>query len=171
MINKKVAVLVENNYEDQELWYPYLRFIEAGFDVTIIGTEANVEYKGKYGYPVKSQMCRFDALKENWDAIIIPGGWAPDKLRRYKEVLELIRTANERKAVIGAICHAGWLLVSADIIRSKKVTSFYAIKDDLINAGGNWVDEEVVIDDNLVTSRTPMDLPVFMKTIINKLTT
>lgn len=163
---KRVAVLVEREYEDQELWYPYLRLLEAGCNVSVVGPEANTEYLSKHGYPITSSICRVDANKVDWDAVIIPGGWAPDRLRRYPEMVELVRKTNQRGGVVAAICHGPSLLVSADIVRGKKVTSFDAIKDDLIHAGANWGDAEVVVDGNLITSRTPADLVPFMKAVL-----
>lgn len=168
-MTKKIAVLVENDYEDQEFWYPYLRMKEEGYDVYAVGPEFDIVFKSKHGYPVKSTICRFDGSKEDWAAVIIPGGWAPDKLRRYPEMLDLVKKSNEQGAVIAAICHAGSLLVSADILKGKTVTSYDAIKDDMVNAGAKWVDEEVVTDGNLITSRTPNDLPEFVREIVKAL--
>lgn len=166
---KRIAVLVEKDYEDLELWYPYLRLQEAGFDVTVVGTEGRREYISKHGYPVQAQLSRFDAVGQEWDAVIIPGGWAPDKLRMYPEIVELVRKTNERQGVVAAICHGPSVLVSADVVRGRQVTSYQAIKDDLIHAGGNWVDKEVAVDGNLITSRTPEDLPAFARAILQAL--
>jgi len=163
---KRVAVLVEREYEDLELWYPYLRLVEAGCNVSVVGPEADREYLSKHGYPIKSCTCMVDANKQDWDAVVIPGGWAPDRLRRYPEMVELVRKTNGRGGIVAAICHGPSLLVSADIVRGKKVTSYAAIKDDLIHAGANWTDAEVVVDGNLVTSRTPADLVPFMKAVL-----
>lgn len=166
MADKKIAVLVERDYEDLELWYPYLRLQEAGFHVTVVGPEADQEYLSKHGYAVKSQMSRFEAKEQEWDAVIVPGGWAPDKLRMYPEIIELVRKTYERQGIVAAICHGPSVLVSADVVRGKKVTSYRAIKDDLVHAEGDWLDEEVVVDSNLITSRTPADLPAFSRAIL-----
>jgi protease I len=155
---KRVAVLAEDNYQDLELWYPLLRMREAGAEVKVIGTGSAETYTSKYGYPVT-----VDAAA---DAVIIPGGYAPDRLRRYPAVLKLVRETFEQGKIVAAICHAGWVPASAGILKGKKATCFFAIKDDLINAGATYLDQEVVQDGNLITSRTPDDLPAFCRTII-----
>jgi protease I len=165
-VKKRIAVLVEREYEDLELWYPYLRLVEAGYDVAIVGPEANKEYPSKHGYMIKSCIGMAEAKDQKWDGIVIPGGWAPDRLRIYPEMVELVRKTNERNGVVAAICHGPSLLVSADIVRDKKATSYVAIKDDLIHAGAKWSDAEVVTDGNLITSRTPRDLVPFTKAIL-----
>ena len=165
-VKKRIAVLVEREYEDMELWYPYLRLVEAGYDVAIVGPEANKEYPSKHGYMIKSSIGMVEAKEQDWDGVIIPGGWAPDRLRIHSEMVELVRKTHERNGVIAAICHGPSLLVSADILRGKKTTSYVAIKDDLIHAGAQWSDAEVVTDGNLVTSRTPRDLVPFAKAIL-----
>ena len=167
--NKKVIMLVEDNFEDLELWYPVLRLREEKITVNIVGAEKNKIYKGKHGIPVKSDFNFEEIDSSNYDALLILGGWAPDRLRRYSLVKNLIKTMNNQKKIIGTICHAGWVLASSEIINKREVTSVSAIKDDLKNAGANWKNKEVVVDNNLVTSRTPKDLPIFVKTIIDKL--
>jgi len=168
-MKKKIAILIEKDYEDQEFWYPYFRLLEEGFEVVVVGPEADTVYTSKYGYPAKSTQNRFDALKETWDAVIVPGGWAPDKLRRYPEIVNLVKKASDGGAVIGAICHAGSLLVSAKILKGKRATAFEAIKDDMINAGVQWEDKPAVVDGTLVTSRSPKDLPDYMREIVKLL--
>ena len=170
-VKKRIAVLVEREYEDLELWYPYLRLVEAGYDVAIVGPEANKEYPSKHGYMIESCIGMVEAKDQDWDAVVIPGGWAPDRLRVYPEMVDLVRQTNARNGVVAAICHGPSLLVSADIVRGKKVTSYVAVKDDLVHAGGNWSDAEVVIDGNLITSRTPRDLVPFTKAILTALGT
>ena len=165
-VKQRIAVLVEREYEDMELWYPYLRLTEAGYDVAIVGPEANKEYPSKHGYMIKSCIGMVEAKDQDWDAVVIPGGWAPDRLRIYPEMVELVRKTNERNGVVAAICHGPSLLVSADIVRDKKTTSYVAIKDDLVHAGAKWNDAEVVTDGNLITSRTPRDLVPFTKAIL-----
>lgn len=176
--NKEIAILVEDEFEDVEFWYPYFRLKEAQYDATIVGSGANKEYKGKHGYVIQSDSFLFGPIKimsmseakeKDWDAVIIPGGWSPDKLRQYPAILDIVRKTNERNGIIASICHGASVLVSAGILGGKKVTSYIAIKDDLINAGATWVDQEVVVNGNLITSRMPKDLPAFMKAVIHAL--
>jgi len=163
---KRVAVLAEDVYEDLELWYPLIRLREAGAETFVVGTGSKEEYTGKYGHPVKVDRTADQVNAAEVDAVVVPGGYAPDKLRRYPAVLKLVRDAFEQGKVVAAICHAGWVLISAGILKGKRVTSVSAIKDDMINAGATWVNEEVVRDGNLISSRTPADLPAFCRTII-----
>lgn len=165
---KKVAVLVEDQYQVLEVWYPYLRLREEGIETVLVGT-GKKEYKSKEGYPAEEELSIKDAKVSDFDAVVIPGGYAPDILRRHKEVLSFVREMSLQGKVVAAICHAGWVIASAGIVKGKKVTGFFAIKDDLINAGGQYVDKEVVVDGNLITSRTPFDLPAFCREIIKKL--
>jgi len=163
---KHFAVVVEDLYEDQELWYPVRRLTEAGARVTIVGPEAGVTYKSKHGYPATSDKAAGDLPVDEVDGVIIPGGYAPDRMRRHEPMVRLVREAYQAGKVVAAICHGGWLLCSADVLEGKEATSFSAIKDDMIHAGATWVDQEVVRDDNLITSRTPDDLPAFLRVII-----
>jgi protease I len=168
---KKVALFVANEYEDLEAWYPYLRLKEAGVDVTVIGSD-NVEgdvAKSKHGYPIKIDKKAAEVDPKEFDGVIIPGGWAPDKLRRCNNTLDFVRDMYENNKLIASICHGGWVLASADVVEGKTLTSTTAIRDDLINAGAVWVDEEVVVDDKLVTSRSPKDLPAYLKEILQEL--
>ena len=165
---KKIAVLVEEQYQDLEVWYPYLRLKEAGYDVSTVGTGKG-EYPSKRGYPVVEDIPIDRANAADFDAVVIPGGYAPDFLRRHKKINAFVREINERGGVVASICHGGWVLASADILRGRKVTSFFAIRDDMVNAGAEWRDAEVVVDGNLVTSRKPEDLPAFLKAIIKLL--
>ena len=165
---KRVAILVEDLYQDQEVWYPYYRLKEAGVDVVLVGT-GKKEYKGKYGYPLTAERTAGQVSAQDIDGVIVPGGYAPDLLRRYPAVIQLVQEANLQGKIIGAICHAGWVLCSADVLRGKTVTCFSAIRDDVVNAGATFVDREVVRDGNLITSRKPDDLPAFMRTIIDAL--
>jgi protease I len=167
---KRIAVLAEDNYQELELWYPALRMREAGAQVSVVGMAGVEEYHSKLGYPVKVDVAADAVSAEDFDAVIVPGGYAPDRMRRHKEMLDLVRGVFERGGVVAAICHAGWVPISAGIVRGKRVTSFSAIKDDLVNAGAEWVDEEVVQDSNLITSRVPTDLPAFCRTVIAALT-
>lgn len=161
LVGKRIVVLVEHHYQDLEVWYPILRLREAGCKVQVVGTGAP-EYVGKYGYPVKVDKNADKVRSAGVDGLVIPGGWAPDKLRLSEHVLQLVREMNRAKKPIACICHGGWVLVSAGVLRGRKVTSYAAIRDDMVNAGAKWVDEEVVTDKNLVTSRKPDDLPAFM---------
>jgi len=161
----KVAVLVEALYQDMEVWYPYLRLKEDGHTAIAAGC-GEKGYIGKYGYPITVDAHVKDLDATTLDGIVIPGGWAPDKLRLHKPVLDLTRAMVEQGRVVAAICHAGWVLASAGICRGRELTSYAAIRDDLVNAGARWVDREVVRDGNLITSRTPADLPAFMRTTL-----
>lgn len=165
---KKVAVLVEDNYQVLEVWYPYLRLREEGIETILVGTGRKA-YKSKEGYPAQEGLSIKKAKTEDFDAVVIPGGYAPDILRRHKEVNNFVRDMYNKGKFVAAICHGGWVLVSAGILRDKKVTGFYAIKDDLMNAGAEFMDKEVVVDDNLITSRNPDDLPAFCSQLIKKL--
>ena len=163
---KRIAVLAEDTYEDLELLYPWLRLIEAGAQVDVVGTGSADTYHSKHGYPIKVDVAADDVNADDYDGVVVPGGFAPDRMRRYPAVTGLVRTLAEQGKVVAAICHAGWVFVSADILRGKTVTSTAAIKDDMINAGAKWIDREVVQDGNMITSRKPGDLPAFMRAII-----
>ena len=163
-----VAVLVEDLFEDLELWYPVIRMREAGARVVLLGGGKD-EYHGKHGLSARPDGPVESLQAKDLDALIIPGGYSPDRMRRHRAMVELVANAHKAGKIVAAICHAGWMLVSADIIRGRTVTSYFSIKDDLVNAGGNWVDKEVVVDGCLVTSRTPDDLPAFMRAIIGVL--
>jgi protease I len=166
---KRIALLVEDGYQDLEVWYPKLRLTEAGAEVVTIGTITGPNYKGKWGYPITVDKMASEVNANDFDAIVIPGGWAPDKLRMHTYVIDLVKAIHQAGKPVAAICHAGSVLVSADIVKGKTLTSYVAIKDDLIHAGANWVDREVVVDGNLITSRKPDDLPVFCRELIQML--
>ena len=166
---KRVAVLAEQLYEDLELWYPLLRLREAGADVFVVGSGTADEYRSKHGYPVKVDAEADTVTAAQFDAVIIPGGYAPDYMRRCPAMIRLVREANEQGKIVAAICHAGWMLSSASIARGRTLTCFTSIKDDLVNAGATYVDREVVRDGNLITSRVPGDLPAFLREIISAL--
>ncbi len=162
----KVAVFAENMYQELELWYPVLRFKEAGAQVTVVGPEKGATYTSKHGYPVTSDAAASDVKGGDFDAVIVPGGYAPDYMRTKPDMLRIVREANSAGRIVAAICHAGWVLASADVVRGKRLTCVPNIKDDMIHAGANYVDEEAVQDGNLITSRRPGDLPAFCRTII-----
>ncbi len=166
---KRVAVLAENNYQELELWYPLLRLREAGAETFVVGTGSSEQYKSKLGYPVNVDVSASDLSADDVDAVVIPGGYAPDYMRRDPNMVGLVREVFEQGKVVAAICHAGWMLASAGVAKGKTLTSVSAIKDDLINAGATWVNEEVIRDGNLVTSRVPSDLPAYCRTIIEAL--
>ena len=155
--NYKVIALVDHEFDDLELWYPVLRLREEGAQVDLVGPKADTTYVGKDGVPVDSDYAFGDVNPDDYDAVIIPGGWAPDKIRRFDEVKDLVRKMNDDKKTIGQICHAGWVTISADILEGKTVTSTPGIKDDMKNAGAKWVNEAVVTDGHLVSSRRPPD--------------
>lgn len=167
--DKKVIALVDHEFEDSEHYYPVYRLREEGAQVDIVGPEAGGVYQGKHGVKAKADLAFSDINPDEYDAVLIPGGWAPDKLRRYPEVLNIVRKMDEAKKPIGHICHAGWVLVSANILKGRKVTSTAAIKDDMTNAGATWVDEPVVVDCHIVSSRRPDDMPVYAKTFADLL--
>jgi protease I len=166
---KRVAVLAENMYQELELWYPLLRLREAGAETFVVGTGSAQTYTSKHGYPVDVDMVAEQVSAADVDAVVIPGGYAPDLMRRFPAMVKLVREAFEQGKVVAAICHAGWMLASAGVLKGKKATCFFAIKDDVINAGATYVDAEVVRDGNLITSRMPSDLPAFCRTIIEAL--
>ncbi|WP_347548328.1 type 1 glutamine amidotransferase domain-containing protein [Pseudalkalibacillus hwajinpoensis] len=161
--NKKVISLVHHEFEDLELTYPYYRLIEEGATVHYVGEKADEKYIGKYGVPVVSDYAYEDIDPSEYDAILVPGGWAPDKIRRFPEVLKMVQHMEENKKPIGQICHAGWVLISAKVLEGKKVTSTPGIRDDMENAGATWIDEPVVVDGHLVSARRPPDLPPYGK--------
>ncbi|HBR15267.1 MAG TPA: protease [Candidatus Omnitrophica bacterium] len=163
---KKIAILVEDLYQVLEVWYPILRLKEDGIITQTIGTGSKEIYGSKEGYPVKAEASIEDVDPKEFDGVIIPGGFAPDILRRYPKIVGFVRRLHDEGKVVAAICHGGWLLVSADILRGRKATCFFAIKDDLIAAGAEYRDEEVVVDQNIITSRKPEDLTAFVLEII-----
>lgn len=166
---KHILVFVGDIYEDLELWYPKLRLEEQGWTVTVAGPEAGVTYRGKNGYPCKSDVALSTVDSGDFDALLIPGGFMPDKLRRDDKVKQLTRDFDEQQKPIGVICHGGWICISAGIMKGRKATSTIGIRDDMVNAGCEWVDEAVVADGNLISARTPADLPVFAKTLVDKI--
>jgi protease I len=162
---RRVLVLVEQHYEDLELWYPKIRLEEEGLRVTVAGPE-RVRYVGKYGYPCTPDATLDEVRADAFDALVIPGGWAPDRLRRLPAVLELVRAFDRAAKPIAMICHAGWVPISARILSGRQVTGVSAIKDDLENAGARFVDRSVVVDGHIISSRTPADLPDFCRALI-----
>ncbi len=169
LLSRKLLMFVDDVYEDLELWYPKLRMLEAGASVTVAAPAAHKTYAGKHGYP-----CRSDAALEamraaDFDGLIIPGGFMPDKLRRDDHVLALVRDFANAGKLVAAICHGGWIPISAGVYRGVRVTGSRGIKDDLINAGAHWEDAAVVVDRHFVSSRKPDDLPEFCRGILQVL--
>ncbi len=167
---KRVVVLVENVYEDLELWYPVLRFREAGAQVMIVGPEAGKTYESKHGYPAKADRAAESIRGDNVDAVIIPGGYSPDRMRLCPAMKKLVGDALAANKIVAAICHGGWMLAShPKLIQGRTMTCYAAIIDDLVNAGAKYVDQEVVVDGNIITSRVPTDLPAFCRAILKAL--
>jgi protease I len=165
----RILVLVGDAYEDLELWYPKLRLEEAGGHVTLAGSMQGRTYSGKHGYPCTSDAALGDMEADDFHGIVIPGGWMPDALRRDETVLELVRDFSAHGKLVAAICHGGWIPISAGVYRGVRVTGSPGIKDDLVNAGAVWEDAPVVVDRHFVSSRKPADLPAFMAAIVDLL--
>ncbi|HET6372968.1 MAG TPA: type 1 glutamine amidotransferase domain-containing protein [Candidatus Polarisedimenticolia bacterium] len=168
MSGGKVAVLVEDDYQDQEVWVPLYRLREEGYQTVVLGPKA-ARYTSKYGYPIVAEAAAGDQDADELSGVVIPGGWAPDRLRQDEGVLRLVRHLFEKRKVVAAICHGGWVLASAGVARGRKLTCYQAIRDDMRNAGAEYVDQEVVRDGRLITSRKPDDLPAFCREIIRAL--
>ena len=166
MKSKHIAVLVEQLYEELEVWYPIYRLQEAGVRVSTVGPGRASSYKGKHGYEVPEDLPIAKVKPNQFDGVIVPGGYAPDHIRRTPAMVQLVREIFQHKHPVGAICHGAWVLASAGVLKNRRCTCFFAIKDDVVNAGGSYIDREVVRDGNLITSRTPADLPAFMRTYL-----
>jgi protease I len=164
-MQKMLLAFGDDVYEDLELWYPKLRLEEAGYTTRLAGPELRT-FVGKHGYPAAADVRIADARSEDYDGLLIPGGFMPDKLRREARVLELTREFHAAGKLVAFICHGGWIPISARILRGKRVTGSLGIKDDLENAGAIWVDEPVVVDGNLISSRTPRDLAPFAAAMV-----
>jgi protease I len=167
--NQKVLILVANTFEDLELHYPKIRLTEEGAEVVVAGAKAKEIYKGKYGVPCQADISFDDVNVADYSCLIIPGGYAPDKLRVNSKVLEITKQFHSQQKLIAFICHAGWVPISANVLKGIKCTSVNTIKDDMVNSGADWVDAAVVHDKHFVSSRTPKDLPMFCSTIIQAL--
>jgi protease I len=169
LAGKRVLMFIGDIYEDLELWYPKLRLIEAGAAVTVAGEKASHLYAGKHSYPCKSDASYLDLIAAEFDGLVVPGGFMPDKLRREAAVLQLVRDFAATNKLVAAICHGGWIPISAGVYRGVRVTGSPGIKDDLINAGAIWEDAAVVVDRHFVCSRKPDDLPDFCRAMIEVL--
>lgn len=166
---KKIAIFVDNVYQELEVWYPLLRLKEAGAEVITIGATAGQTYTSKLGYPCKADISYDAANPAEFDGLVIPGGFAPDHIRRHQKAIDFVRALDKSGKLIASICHGPWVLCSAGTLRGRRATCFFAIKDDVINAGAKYEDAEVVVDEHLVTSRKPEDLPAFCKAAIGVL--
>jgi protease I len=167
--DKQIIALVDEEFEDLELWYPIYRAREEGATVRLVGPEKGKTYIGKYGVPATAELSFDEANSADYDGILVPGGWAPDKLRRYPKVLQLVKEMHADRKPIGQICHAGWVLISAKILQGVRVTSTPGIRDDMENAGAIWFDEAVVVDGHIVSARRPPDLPPYAKAFCDQL--
>ena len=168
--DKAIAILVDNLYQEMEVWYPYFRLQEAGAKVITVGAVAGQTYTSKLGYPVKCERSYDEVRASDFDGVVIPGGFAPDHIRRHPKAIQLVKDMDRAGKMVASICHGPWVLCSAGILKGRRATSFFAIKDDVINAGARWEDSEVVVDGNLITSRKPEDLPAFCRAAIDVLT-
>jgi protease I len=166
---KKIAIFVDNLYQEMEVWYPYFRLKEAGADVVMVGSKAGETYASKLGYPAKSDKSYDQVSASDFDGLVVPGGYAPDHIRRHASALKLVRDLDGEGKLVAAICHGPWVLCSAEILRGRKATCFFAIKDDVIHAGAQYEDADALVDRNLVTSRKPEDLPAFCRALIEVL--
>jgi protease I len=167
---KRIAILVDNIYQDQEVWYPYFRFKEAGAQVVTVAAKAGETYTSKHGYPITSDNTYESVRAADFDGVIVPGGYAPDIIRRHSEANRFVHDMNKQGKLVASICHGPWVLCSAEVLKGRRATCFFAIKDDVIHAGAKYEDAEVVVDGNLVTSRKPEDLPAFCRACIEVLT-
>ncbi len=165
LTGKKFLIFVGDVYEDLELWYPHLRLLEAGAQSVLAGPQAGQTYTGKNGYPCVSDAAISEISAADFDGVVCPGGFMPDKLRRDEKVKQLVREFDAAGKLVAAICHGGWIPISAGVYKGVRVTGSPGIKDDLVNAGAIWEDAAVVVDRHHVTSRKPDDLPEFMKGI------
>jgi protease I len=169
LTGKKIAIMLDKEYQELELWYPYYRLGEEGAEVKLVAPEAGKEYPSKLGYPCISDAAAAEIAGGDFDAVVVPGGWCPDYMRRDQTMIGFIQQAAADNKLLAAICHGGWMLCCTDALKGKRATSFMAIKHDMINAGADWVDEETVVDGKVITARKPDDLPAFCKAIIDAL--
>lgn len=165
----RIAILTAPLYEDVELLYPYYRLLEAGHDVELVGCEAGREVTGKRGTSVVTTLAAENTSAAEFDAVVVPGGYSPDHMRRCPPMVEMVRQTGEAGKPVAAICHGPWMLASTGLASGRSLTSFPSVKDDLVNAGATWVDREVVVDRGVITSRNPDDLPAFMKAVLSEL--
>ena len=164
-MKRAIAILVGPEYEDLEVWYPKYRLEAAGFPAPLVGVHGAM-FKGKHGYPAQVEQSIDQVNPAELAGIIAPGGWAPDKLRRDPAVLDLVRQVDAAGGMVASICHGPWILISAGILKGRRMTSTVGIRDDVVNAGAVWLDEPVVADGNLISSRVPKDLPAFGEAMV-----
>lgn len=167
--NHRVAVLLERSFEDLEFWVPTMRLQEEGADVTIASPEAGRTYTGKHGLTATSEVAAADLDADDFDAVVVPGGWAPDKMRRYEGVTSFVRDLYEQDKIVALICHAGLVGISADIVDGHRATGSLGIKDDIVNAGATWVDQAAFRDGNIVWGRVVEDIPDFCRVLVGAL--
>jgi len=166
---KKIAMLIENLYDEKEFIFPYYRLLEEGYQVDVLGSKANTTYKGKHGLPFQSDLATSEANPSDYDALVIPGGFSPDYMRRVEATKTFTNEMNKQGKIIAAICHAPWLLISSLDLSKHTLTGYHSLKTDIENAKARYVDQEVVVSENIITSRNPNDLPIYVKTIIKTL--
>jgi protease I len=162
----RIALLIEDEYQILEGWYPLLRLQAAGAEVKVVGSGRKGSFHSKEGYPTDADLAASEANPEEFDAVVVPGGFAPDNMRLYPPMVQLVRDIHQAGKLTSAICHGGWMLVSAGALKGRRATGYLPIRDDVENSGGEWVDEAVVEDGNVITSRTPPDLPLFVEALI-----
>lgn len=165
----KVAVFTEDLYEDVEFWYPFYRLKEAGHEVVVVGSGKKDSFSGKHGIPNKADLSVKEARAEDFDAVVVPGGYAPDRMRLQPDFAQLVRRVHEQGKLVASLCHGPWVLASAGILDGRTVTCWPSLQDDMTNAGARYVDERVVVDGNIITSRCPDDLPAFMAEVVRYL--
>jgi protease I len=167
---RRIAVFIDKLYQEMEVWYPYYRLQEAGAETIFVGAKAGETYPSKLGYPAVAEKAYDSVSADDFDGVILPGGFAPDYIRRHAKATQLVKDIGDRGKLVAAICHGPWVLCSSHgILKDRRATSFHAIKDDVVNAGAHWEDAEVVVDANLVTARKPEDLPAFCREVIRVL--
>ncbi len=169
LTNHRVAVLVDKSFEDLEFWVPTMRLREEGAEVVVAGREADTTFTGKHGLTATTEVAARTLDADTLDAIVVPGGWAPDKLRRDDGVTNLVREMDAQEKIVAQICHAGLVGISAGIVDGRRATGSQGIRDDLVNAGAEWTDEAAFQEDHLVWGRVVKDIPAFCRTLIQAL--
>lgn len=164
--NRRIAIMLDEQYQELEVWYPYYRFVEEGMKVDLVAPQAGKVYPSKLGYPCVSTVAADDVHGRDYDAILVPGGWCPDFMRRNERMIRFLQQGVDAKIVLAAICHGPWMLCCTDVLQGRRATSFMAIRHDVMNAGAQWVDEECVVDGNVITARQPDDLPAFCQALL-----